>query len=371
MKTITLSLLLLFAAWSRICGQEQFFLLNAEASPSAPQVEKALSSFAGLYEEAAPLSLTLKSNFSQLFSNKLNTEYQPAEFQLALDETVGLSFPVRLRTRGKSRLRICNFPPIMLNFKKTELSIPALVDLERAKLVTPCKKEKWYRNYLFKEYLAYKIFNLLTERSFQVRLLDIQFLDAGNEKKSWNNHGFIIEDVDDLAQRIRGSEVNAHTPNSWQQADRTYLLLVAVFQFMIGNTDWHLAKGHNLKFIAQQDAPSILYAVPYDFDVTGLVDAEYALPRQELELENVRQRRYLGYCAIQEDLNAVFQLFLTKEESIYQLITDFPLLSKLEKKHMIRYIKEFYSIIQNPKKVDQFFHQNCKTWVPIPIPTTD
>ncbi|MEZ5000542.1 MAG: hypothetical protein R2744_05525 [Bacteroidales bacterium] len=47
---------------------------------------------------------------------------------------------------------------------------------------------------------------------------------------------------------------------------------------------------HNLFFSAGtgEAAGASLVAVPYDFDYSGFVNAEYALAREDLGLENVR-----------------------------------------------------------------------------------
>ena len=77
--------------------------------------------------------------------------------------------------------------------------------------------------------------------------------------------------------------------------ERDHFLKMAVFQFMIGNTDWSVPYLQNIKFITKDSTKAPL-TVPYDFDHAGIVSAPYALPAEELEMSSVLERRYRGYC---------------------------------------------------------------------------
>ena len=72
---------------------------------------------------------------------------------------------------------------------------------------------------------------------------------------------------------------------------------------MIGNTDWTVPVFHNNVLIISQGNLQGLgsgIAVPYDFDYSGLVDANYAVPSDQLNLPSVLDRRYLGICRSEE-----------------------------------------------------------------------
>ncbi|MEO5972822.1 MAG: hypothetical protein ABIP91_05620, partial [Sphingomicrobium sp.] len=78
----------------------------------------------------------------------------------------------------------------------------------------------------------------------------------------------------------------------------------ALFQYMIGNLDWSMRAGpagepccHNSKLAGASRSPTgMLVPIPYDFDFSGLVDAPYAEPPDQLHVSSVRNRLYRGYC---------------------------------------------------------------------------
>ena len=74
------------------------------------------------------------------------------------------------------------------------------------------------------------------------------------------------------------------------------------------------------------------YPVPYDFDYSGFVNATYAVPPEGLDIENVRERRFLGYCRTEAEFQEVFDQFIAKENDVYQIIDDFPYLNQKIKK---------------------------------------
>ena len=82
--------------------------------------------------------------------------------------------------------------------------------------------------------------------------------------------------------------------------DPQHTTLVALFQYLIANTDFSPVAAldnrdccHNSKLIVQRDRT---FAVPYDFDMSGLVNAGYAGPNPIVQNFNVRKRVYLGHC---------------------------------------------------------------------------
>jgi len=99
-------------------------------------------------------------------------------------------------------------------------------------------------------------------------------------------------------------------------------LRMAVFQYLIGNTDWSIQYRQNIKLINVYKS-SLPVAVPYDFDHAGMVDAPYAKPAPELQLLAVTERRYRGYCM--QDIQVfdkTIALFNSKKDTIYKLNSD-------------------------------------------------
>lgn len=229
------------------------------------------------------------------------------------------------------------------------------------KLVSSCKLGEDYENYLLTEYLVYKMYNLLTEKSFRVRLLQLTYRDSTSKVKEFTRYAFLLEDTKDMAKRNKMREYKQLNVGT-EQTNREQMTLVAIFQYMIGNTDWSVPVKHNIRLINDNnDNPALLpYPVPYDFDYCGLVNAEYAVPYEELGLDNVRQRLYRGYPRTMEELNKTLQVFKEKKEKIYSLVTEMKLLGKNKQKDIINYLDGFYDIINKPKEVASIFIKNAR-----------
>ena len=170
-----------------------------------------------------------------------------------------------------------------------------LSSLKKLKLVCGCDRGIESEALILKEYLVYKIYNLLTDMSFRVRLLRINYQDTRNKLKPYSQYAFLIEDVDEMARRNKCYEVEKLSFRS-DGTSQEQMTLVAIFQYMIGNTDWAIPNYHNIKLMRPvTDSFSMPYTIPYDFDFCGLVNANYATPPEELGISSVRERAYRGY----------------------------------------------------------------------------
>jgi hypothetical protein len=136
--------------------------------------------------------------------------------------------------------------------------------------------------------------------------------------------------------------------------------VMAIFQYMIGNTDWSVWVQHNT-ILLKEASSTIPIVVPYDFDWSGLVNAPYAVPAEVLEIETVRTRLYRGFCKTDAELQLGLNEFRQRKEEIYQICNSVPGLSEKELKKVLKYIDDFFKIIENPKKVELEFHRKCRT----------
>ena len=82
--------------------------------------------------------------------------------------------------------------------------------------------------------------------------------------------------------------------------------------------------------------------MPYDFDYSGLVNTDYALPFKDLGLKSVLERRYLGICRSQDIFTNELKEFLEKKTEFYKVINDFPYLNPKTKQEMISYLEGFF-----------------------------
>lgn len=311
-----------------------------------------------LFDDETPLEIIVKTDQKKLLGKKPKEEYMSAEFTIRLPDSSVVTEPIRIRTRGNMRRDYCHVPPIKFNFhNKTS---PKLYRLDKLEITCTCRPGELYEQLVYKEYLCYKIYNLITDKSQKVRLVNFSLQDSAGKRKEVNQPAFILEEFDDVARRNSCKEVKIeklHTENT----DRQQMTLVALFEFMIGNTDWSVYANHNIKFISESK-PAITkpYAIAYDFDYSGLVNAPYAVPEPALGTTLVTERVYRGFPRSIEELQEASKLFVQKKDSIYSMIDNFPQLQPRNKSEMKRYLDDFFSIIGDPRRIKKEFIDNAR-----------
>ena len=133
-----------------------------------------------------------------------------------------------------------------------------------------------------------------------------------------------------------------------------------IFQFMIGNTDYNLSVLHNIKLLKIVDGnfPKPV-AVPFDFDYCGLINAYYAVPDENLPIEYVRERFFLGACREREAYTNIFQILRDKREEMEALFLKSEYLPEKAKRGPLTYLEEFYKIINSEATVKYYILNNC------------
>jgi hypothetical protein len=231
--------------------------------------------------------------------------------------------------------------------------------IEKVKLVTHCKSGN--EDNLLKEYLIYKLYNVLSDVSFRVRLVRIDYINTAKKNKTVTAFGFLIEPVNVLAERTNKIEVESINLG---QKDMLPEILdrMAIFNYMIGNADWSIPNQHNCKILLEASAqtPNLGIPVPYDFDFTGMVNASYAVPSEGSSIESVKQRIYTGTCRSRETFSEELKEFTENKAEFYRIITDFPNLSERGKKEMIKYLDDFYDECDSQMSIIDSFLKTCK-----------
>ncbi len=305
------------------------------------------------FSDTSMLHASLITNHHMLFGRYKKGYIIPGVFQTTLSDGTVVHDPVTLEFRGNIRHEICYVPPLKISFKNNKSSV--FHSLKSLKLVNECKLSTTFDQYLLKEFLIYKIYNLITDMSFRVRLLDLDLPDSSGKKKTINEHAFLIEDIKELAKRNDCRESINGAFHS-EETNRKQMTIVAVFQYMIGNTDWGVSVKHNIRLITpKNDSLARPYVIAYDFDYAGLVNTDYAVPDERLGIETVRERMYRGLPRNVVELNEVLDIFKQQKEKIYALINNFNLLTSNNKRDMTDYLDDFYKTINNPKDVQSVF----------------
>jgi hypothetical protein len=315
----------------------------------------------GFFETEVPLKITLKYDITSFIKNKSKAEYMDAELIVYNNNETPVTKNIRIMARGNFRKGQCYFPPLFLNFKTDEIERTELKGINKIKVVTHCTTGKNNDNIVLKEYLAYKLYNVLTEKSFRVRLADITYIDTGKKQHQFREMGFIIEPVELVAKRnncvlidpivVRGVNIVE------EDADRSSL-----FQYMISNTDWRFKGGHNTKYMKSltEITPQVI-PVPYDFDFSAFVDASYAFPQSWSTSESLFERDYLGYCRDNdENYLKTIRLFAGQKEKIMNTIATFSYLPEGELKDCSKFIGGFFDNISNEKSIVNTIKNQCR-----------
>jgi hypothetical protein len=279
---------------------------------------------------------------------------------------------VEIRTRGHSRLqkRICRFPPLRLDFPKSGVAGTLFEGQDKLKLVTHCQDDREeYEQYVLLESLIYRVYNTLTPLSFRVRQARITYEDTGESREAMTRYGFLIEHEEEVAERTGWSHIVAPLvpPDA---IDPENLALVGVFQYMIGNVDWSAFQAgpdaseccHNTKPIGTTVGP--VFTLPYDFDISGLVNARYANRLfsgnlEKMGLRNVRQRRYRGLCRSAAFWPSIFTEFNERRDEIEQLFRGQEGLETGVLEEALEYIGDFYDVINDEARVRREFERHC------------
>ena len=315
---------------------------------------------APVFEDDEAMDIVLLGPFGVLYDDMSSREQLP--FTLSAE---GIDHSIKVRLRGKSRLQVCRFPPLRLNFKKSATDDTVFATQDKLKLVVPCNWATRAHKDLVEEYAAYRIFNLLSDASYRVRLLRGLFLDPDDKslEEKGPRYAFLLEATEAMAERLDGEEAElAEVALSW--FDQQQLANVYVFQYLIGNTDWSMVTAqdeseccHNGTLI-ETEGP-MLY-VPYDFDLSGLVNAPYARPHPELGISRVTERRYRGFCMDSDKLRAAILNVRDNETAIVEIINGLPVLSDGDKKKRITYLRRVLSATHDADKLLGYFESRCK-----------
>ena len=138
---------------------------------------------------------------SVLAERKGASTYQPAvvTYTDAAGEQVRLEIEARTRGRCRRERRTCTFPPLRLNFVTKQAKGTVFAKQDKLKLVTHCKNA--YEQLVLKEYLLYRAYNLLTDRSYRVRFVEITYVDSAQKRAPVSRYAFFIEDKESMAER--------------------------------------------------------------------------------------------------------------------------------------------------------------------------
>ena len=192
------------------------------------------------------------------------------------------------------------------------------------------------------------MFNLVTPLSFRARLARATYVDEKSKKKSAVRYALFIEHENDVARRNEGRIVELPRLVFKDLDDQT-LTRMMMFEYMIGNTDFSIWALHNVRVIQKPDRT--LIGVPYDFDLSGMVHAPYAMPDRRLGLRSVVDRMYRGPCRSVDEFDAAAAPFRAKRTEMLALLDSAPSLERSIRGEMKEYIDGFFRAIDKPASI--------------------
>ncbi len=329
----------------------------------AQENEPAITSYP-LFESQETLEITLEMDIRKVLRDRgEETDYHPLLVTWNNAEGDSMQVEARVKVRGNFRRqrKNCQFPPLRMRFETETVEGTVFEGQKKLKLVTHCQtRRSEYEQYVLQEYLIYRSYNILTDKSFRVRLIKVTYVDSEKRQDPFTRYGFILEDEDKMAERLGGRilEVkNAHPDLTHYELSNR----LAIFQFMIGNTDWSIPALHNIKLV-MPEGEQTPYAIPYDFDWSGIIETRYAEPNPILDIRSVRERLFRGFCRSPEIFKAEFAFFNKYKKAIFALYRDLsPPLEQDELDQATEYLDEFYAIINNPNDAEDEIIAECRT----------
>jgi len=302
-----------------------------------------------LFEQVDLLPIKLKYSRKNLKKETNDSTFMDSELAYKRTDGSWKSIHLKIRARGNFRKKNCYFTPLKLKIKKKEARESIFKGQKKLKLVLPCLNQTSKDDNVIKEYMIYKMYEVISPYYFSTRLVDIEYEDLKTRKSQLHQlKGVLIEDDETVAKRIEGKvSKRKFSPEGYD-----YLAAVrnAMFQFMVGNTDYSITIQHNTKavFVDKKFIP-----VAYDFDMAGFVNTSYSVVSQtrkeKLPIEEVTERYYMGYQRDYKLFEQVRQEFITHKEDLLTLINAHE--SYFDNKGSFanarKYIQDFFRILAN------------------------
>ncbi len=312
----------------------------------------------GLFSSHDVLDLTLAADFVRLKADRgLESEYRPAVLTVTTDQGSSRAIDIQVETRGRFRLANCRFPPLRVKLPEDPAVGTVFEGEDELKLVCHCRDGDSEEQDVLEEYLAYRTYHALTNKSFRVRLVRITYIDTRGEDDPVTRYAFFIEDKESVAERLGGVTVDG------SEVDPTSLSAdaaarMAVFQYMVGNIDWDMLRSHNVELVRTSEGSHI--PLPYDFDFSGLVAPSYAWPEESSDPRTMPERSYRGFCNPEVDFSALYSEFLEHRPETEEIYLGLEGLEEDTKSDALEYLDGFYAIISSERRARTGIEEKCK-----------
>lgn len=266
---------------------------------------------------------------------------------------------IDIRTRGRwdPATANCDFPSLFVYFDEAGAKGTVFEGQTMLPLTTHCRHNyRNYEDYIQLEYLAHRIYGMLTGISLRTRLLRVHYKDT-KSRLNRQRYAFFVEHFNKMANRTgtRYFEADDLDLNAVRPQE---MARFSVFQFMIGNLDWSALKSHNVALF--KDDAGTVSPVPFDFDYSGIVYTPYAKPPRELKVYSVLNRHYRGLCWPGLDWNAVIGQFQDIRPRVFELLEALPKVSGKQRRRAKYFLLRFYEILESEKELEKEIIGACR-----------
>jgi hypothetical protein len=290
-------------------------------------------------------------------SLKLETFPATMSYTGPAGETVSLDAELKLRGHWRRQKKNCDFAPLKVDFPKGARGGTIFADQGDLKLVTHCRRNEEFEQYILREYLVYQMYNILTPVSLRARLVRTTYVDTSPKGDSTTRYSFFIENEKKAAER-NGADVLEIKGAMWNNVDPALGTLVSAFEYLIGGTDYSLVALHNMVLFQHKESGVVL-PMAYDFDWSGLVNTRYSFPDYRLPIKSVRERLYRGICRTPEEWAPTIALLQEKKAALYA-VYDQPGLDPKYARETRQYLDDFYKVLGDPRRHRQEMIQPCR-----------
>jgi hypothetical protein len=307
---------------------------------------------APLFQSDTPLHIRANTKIKYIKKNLNDSTYTSRKIYYESSPGTWDSLTVGVQLHGHFRLENCQLPPTKFKLKKGDTKGTIFDGTKKLKMVVPCQRTADKDKLIVREYLCYQFYEKISPYYFNTRLISLDITDYSKKKpEKIPSIAFFIEDVDPIAERNNATEIKGSTlvPGRFNAKES---VRNDFFQFMIGNIDWSAVYQHNIRVIRSGNDPFI--AIPYDFDMSGFVNAPYA--------QSTREHVYRGFCRDEKLLQEVRQEFIRLQSDFNSTIdAHAQYFSTDDTADMKNYLQEFYDIIKNDKNFKESIVEKCRT----------
>ncbi|MDZ7633774.1 MAG: hypothetical protein U5L72_04810 [Bacteroidales bacterium] len=155
-----------------------------DTTDKEPQDQESPRRYLSLFEDDDILEVSLLFDVSSFLKKADRNQSLDGILTMHFSQTDSLESKVTVKYRGQSRYERCRYPPARITFKKPLYEVSDSGRIKKIKLVNQCQSGPSYENYVIKEYLVYKLYSVLTDTCFRVRLVRLNLLDSEREKET-------------------------------------------------------------------------------------------------------------------------------------------------------------------------------------------